>query len=456
MRTNITEPTLGACEALLLQAIVVLACIAFSSAHAGPGYDTISLPEGAGAAPTSLIVGTDGRLYGTFAAGGRRGEGVVYSCNRDGSDYAVLHSFDGIRSGGDGSEPQGVIEGSDGWLYGTTKSGGKPGSRDIAMFTELGAGTVFKLKKDGSAYVVLRRFTGDGGEGIEPWAGLVEGHDGALYGTTFEDGREHQGVFGAGHGTVFKLNKDGSAFKVLHHFGTNQTDGDRPFADLIVASDGLLYGATDGGGTGSGRNGIVFTLHLDGSGYRVLHNFPSQPGDCRMPRHRLLKGQGGELYGSTQHGGNGDNGTLFSLDKTENNYKILHSFTGFGASRPDPQGVAESTLNGIQTKIIYDGDGHGPQTIIQAQDGTLYGTTKTAGKNGRGTLFKIKPDGNGFTTLHSFPSFEGDACHPQGSLVISNDRVLYGIAMESSTNGTPKLFKMSLPSDRADSNKSSK
>jgi uncharacterized repeat protein (TIGR03803 family) len=167
---------------------------------------------------------------------------VVFKLNKDGNGYSVLHHFTGYMDGEDGSNPQGVVEGSDGALYGTTQSGGPPGD----IFHPTGSGTVFKLNKNGSGYTVLHRFPGMAGDGAEPWAGLVEGRDGALYGTTLGGGTNNLG-------TVFKLKKDGSGYAVLHNFLNIEVDGNRPMAGLLAGSDGALYGTTDGATPGTGR-----------------------------------------------------------------------------------------------------------------------------------------------------------------------------------------------------------
>src|SRR5262245_64092779 len=120
------------------------------------------------------------------------------------TNYQRLKSF-GVR-GATEFAPLGLIEGSDGKLYGTL--GG--GTND--------AGTVFKLNKDGSGYTILRWFTGTGGDGASP-SGLVEGQDGVLYGTTLGGGTNDAG-------TVFKLNRDGSGYSVLRRFtGIANQDG---------------------------------------------------------------------------------------------------------------------------------------------------------------------------------------------------------------------------------------
>jgi uncharacterized repeat protein (TIGR03803 family) len=127
-----------------------------------------------------------------------------------------------------------LIEGSDGALYGTTGSGG----------TNAG-GTVFKINKDGNGYAVLYNF-GAFGDGATPTS-LVEGGGGALYGVTVLGGL---GPFGPG--TVFKLNKDGSGYAILYKFGTPATDGKTPTGGLALGSNGELFGTTSAGGNSLG------------------------------------------------------------------------------------------------------------------------------------------------------------------------------------------------------------
>ena len=94
------------------------------------------------------------------------------------------------------------------------------------------AGTVFRVQPDGSAYTVLHSF--NGGDGNQPYAGLTQGPDGTLYGTT---------LFGG----VFKLQPDGSGLTPLGGAGF--------FFDSPVAlgTDGMLYVATNqGGANGAG------------------------------------------------------------------------------------------------------------------------------------------------------------------------------------------------------------
>src|SRR5579885_183827 len=140
----------------------------------GTGNNAAANPYG------RLLQAADGKVYGTTSAGGAAGQGTVFVMNPDGSGFAVLHRFGLIA--GDGARPFGaLLEASDGSLYGTTEAGGQNG-----------LGTVYKLNKDGSSFVLLRSFAGN--DGANPEAGLIEGSDGLLYGTTSGGGTNDYGV----------------------------------------------------------------------------------------------------------------------------------------------------------------------------------------------------------------------------------------------------------------------
>ncbi len=199
----------------------------------------------------------------------------------------------------DGSAPQAVlIQGTDGALYGTTQSGGLGGS----------GGIVFKLNTAGSGYQILKKFSG--ADGISPGAPLLQGQDGALYGATAIGGQ-------AGAGTVFKINTDGTGFKVLRSFTGADGDGKYPEGALVQTENGILYGTTAGGGIPlPGGNGTVFQLNPNGTGYAVLRRFVQNSYDGLSPGSGLLKASNGTLYGTTPNGGKDQNGTIFSIVPT--------------------------------------------------------------------------------------------------------------------------------------------
>jgi uncharacterized repeat protein (TIGR03803 family) len=184
------------------------------------------------------------------------------------------------------------------------------------------------LTKDGSGYSVLHSFQPPG-PGPFPQVpfdkhGLIQGRDGTLYGATQWEGTNRGG-------TVFKLNVDGSGYSLLHGF----TDGDYrtggPTATLVEGSDGVLYGTTEGGG--SNDVGTVFKLNKDGSDYNLLHSFSTNSGYCQFPSARVVQGRDGALYGTTSAGGANTNqygdtfGTVFKLNEDGSGYAVLYSFS---------------------------------------------------------------------------------------------------------------------------------
>ncbi len=186
------------------------------------------------ASVASLVEGRDASFYGsTFNCEG--GGGSLFRITA--GLYTLLHAF---GSFGDGQHPTGaLIQGQDGNFYGTTRDGG------LATATlPDGMGTVFRMTPEGTV-TTLHRF--GLAEGINPWAGLAEGEDGAFYGTTPKGG--------LGHGTVYRITATGE-FSVVHAF--TGVDGSEPYAPLTLASDGSLYGITPVGGTAG--MGAIFRI----------------------------------------------------------------------------------------------------------------------------------------------------------------------------------------------------
>lgn len=223
-----------------------------------------------------LLQGQDGSLYGTAEYGGPGGRGTVFKLATDGAGFMLLHSFTPMEGGFPRS---GLMEGADGALYGITES-------DF--------GAVFKVNPDGTSFTILRRF--ELSTGVQPQGGLIQGLNGIIYGTTTSGGRH-------GAGTVFRLNPDGSGFAALHHFDLNTDTQSPPFpsSPLLWASDFSLYGTTVSGGSG---HGTVFRLNWDGSGYSIVHTFDGPNG--RGPVAGLFQADDSTFFGTTV-------GTVFRL-----------------------------------------------------------------------------------------------------------------------------------------------
>jgi uncharacterized repeat protein (TIGR03803 family) len=181
-----------------------------------------------------LVQDTDGKFYGTTEKGGANGDdyGTVFQITPSGA-LTTLHSFDGT----DGAYPTaGLVQATNGNLYGTTKEGGANKE-----------GTIFKITPS-RKLTTLHSF--DGTDGADPLGALVQATDGNLYGTTVAGGAN-------GYGTVFRITPSGT-LTTLHRF--DLTDGAAPYAGLVQDTNGNLYGTTYYGGE-SGC-GTVFGLSV--------------------------------------------------------------------------------------------------------------------------------------------------------------------------------------------------
>jgi uncharacterized repeat protein (TIGR03803 family) len=282
-----------------------------------------------------LVQSSGGNLYGTTASGGTNGRGTVFTITPSGSE-TVLFSF----PAGSSDPYTGLIQGSDGNFYGTTGAGGS--SDD---------GTVFKITPSGTQ-TVLHTFAKTGTDGQIPYAGLIQGSDGNLYGTTYFGGAH-------GFGTVFKVTLSGTE-TVLYSFAGG-SDGEHPYGGVIQGSDGNFYGTTYQGG--SSGYGTVFKLTPGGT-ETVLYTFAGGSGDGAYPEAGLIQGSDGNFYGNTLQGGASGLGTVFELTPSGIE-TILHVFAG-----------------------ATDGANPGAN-LVQGSDGNLYGTTAAGGSSGHGTIYKV-------------------------------------------------------------------
>jgi len=264
-------------------------------------------------------------------------------------------------------------------------------------------GVVFRINPAGSGHTILHAFTNGLADGAHPFAGLLWATDGSLYGTSYEGGT---------NGNVFRINADGTGFALVHSFAG--TDGSAPRAPLIQGPDGALYGTAYGG---PGSAGVVFKLNLDGSGFQVLHAFTNTP-DGNAPFGGLMLGPDGALYGTTVSGGTNGFGTIYRIQTDGNNSQILHSFAG-------------------------GSDGQSPMAALcQASDGLLYGTTSAGGTNGVGTVFLLTTNGSGFKVMHTFQGQAGnDGGTAVGSLVQAWGNEIYGTTGSGGTNNAGTIFR---------------
>ena len=302
----------------------------------------------------NLVADKNGYLYGTTSTGGPNGAGTVFKLAPDGTE-TVLYHFTG---GNDGNTPMaGLLMDSNGDLYGVTEIGGK-----------FGEGNVFKLTPDG-VETSIYDFGTHKSDGGNPICQLIWSRNHELLGTTVNAGAGTDG-------TVFRVSLTGKE-TILHAF--TGIDGEYPRAGLVMDSAGNLYGTTfNSSGTATSGTGTAFEITAQGD-FKELYAFV--PASGYFPYAALTLDKSGNLYGTTTAGGAYNYGTVFKLT-TSGSLTVLHSFT-----------------NGT--------DGASPEApVFMTKSGDLWGTTASGGKADYGTIFRLRPDGT-LTTLHAFTGSNG-------------------------------------------------
>ena len=236
-------------------------------------------------------------------------------------------------------------------------------------------------------------------DGANPYAGLVQATDGNLYGTTVRWRGQRA------DGTVFKITPSGT-LTTLYSFCSKGgcTDGAYPFAGLVQATDGNFYGTTSAGGATDRWHGLQNhpKRHADDAVqllYKRLHGRRTTPsrGWSRPPM--------GTSTGQRSSGGAND---------------LRHGLQNH------PKWHADDAVQLLLAKRLH-GRHHPYAGLVQATNGNFYGTTVGGGAHGGGTVFKITPSGT-LTTLYSFCSQSGctDGADPHAGLVQATNGNFYG------------------------------
>lgn len=450
--------------------VVALASIENLTVGGGGGGDTITA--------------TGTTFTGTLALRGEAGNDsislayplVAGSIEVDGGaaePFSVIHAF---QNGSGSAVPFGSVILHDGWLYGTTTYTEFVASAPDSASLIVDGGSIFRVRPDGGGFEVLKRFVRGGTDGYAPFHGLAVAGN-RLVGTT-------QGGGARAGGTLYSVNVDGSDFRVLHDFG-GADDGARPYAAPIVVGS-ILYGMTGFGGTNTGIGplaslgaGVLYSYDTASGAYRVERNF-AVPG--ANPFGSLLRIDDW-LYGMVSgHRNTTAAGQVFRYRPADGAYEILHDFAGgseggypydtlawdggrylYGttlgfypwhplapldiAALADEGVIFRIDLQspGYPYQVLHDfsavgGDGGKPNSkMLVAPDGFLYGIAHGseglgATANGvrygteLGTLYRLRPDGSGFTVLHTFDSLAAGLT-PMRGLVWDNGSIYGTTAM---------------------------
>jgi uncharacterized repeat protein (TIGR03803 family) len=197
-----------------------------------------------------------------------------------------------------------------------------------------------------------------------------------------------------------------SSESILYNFNAFTGDGYYPYSGLVADAKGNLYGTTQSGGNGYGT---VFELKLSGGRYTEvqLHVFNLGTMDGQYPEYSsLVFDKAGNLYGTTYQGGANNLGTVFELTLSGGKWteKLIHSFAG------------------------APHDGQGPQAGLSFDSaGNLYGTTQYGGAHSLGTVFQMKASKGKWTykVIHGF-SGGNSGYYPLGGLTQGKNGYYYG------------------------------
>ncbi|MGD0364655.1 MAG: choice-of-anchor tandem repeat GloVer-containing protein, partial [Bryobacteraceae bacterium] len=386
---------------------------------------------GGGWSPLSgVVVGAKGELYGTTPLGGASNLGVAYKLIPPASPGGAwtenaIYSFGNQKE--DNQPSAGLLLGPGGALYGVTGFGPN------------GSGTVFRLDPPTGTNrywreTILYYFTGADNGLAGPSVGLTLGPDRTLYGAETAGGTAENGaVFSVtappGGGTPWT---EAALYDFPGGIGGSGTAG-----SLARSADGALYGALAYGGvTGAGAMLGLFPPAVQGGGWsaKLLYSF-GEPPDGNLPQGGVIIGPNGALFGTTEYGGDTPAGcrdgcgTVFELDPPASpggawTETILHAFTGAAT-----------------------GDGYQPNsTLVLGPGDVLYGTTRSGGASGLGTIFEMIPppsQGDPWTelVLHSFTGGVADGDTPD-ALTLGPAGALYGTTLIGGAGNEGTVFEL--------------
>ncbi|NNM94791.1 MAG: T9SS type A sorting domain-containing protein [Bacteroidia bacterium] len=395
----------------------------------------------------NVIQASNGIFYGMAPYGGIYNLGGIFIYNPlTGKDTIVLN-FDYI----DGELPNGsLMQASNGKLYGLTSYGGI-----------YGYGVLFSIDPNTFIPTVLVNFRST--TEANPMGSLIQASDGYLYGLSSNGGSSN-------NGTLFRFNTATNKDSILLSFSGGGKEAN-PNGSLIQASNGLLYGMSEFGG--SIGYGTIFSYNTSTFKDSVLVNFSgsgANPG--ANPMGSLVQASNGLIYGMTGNGGPSDQGVLFQFNTATGKDSVLLNFNGTNGAGPDGT-LMQDPVNGLlygmtqfggntggcifsyntvtykDSVLMNFGGNNGDQPyadLLKGKDSLLYGMTAYGGLGGNGVLFRINPVTLKDSVLINFVTGGGPV---QNNLVQAQNGQIYGMTYSGGTsdNGTIVRYNPSTGKD---------
>lgn len=380
----------------------------------------------------SLMQAGDGKLYGTTYLGGF-GYGVLFQYDPITNTSVNKFEFDDLANGG--SPKSTLMQASDGKLYGLSESG---------LYY---SGVMFQYDP-GNSTITNKIVFGEALNGRSPSSKLLKASDGMLYGMTSYGGSINKG-------TLFQYNPITHYYTKKMEFDYNTTGG-IPYSSLIQTPDGMLYGTARDGG--ANNNGVIFQFDPVTNVFTNKYDF-IQTVTGQLVWGSLLLATDGNLYGLTQGGGINFDGTLYQYNPVTNMCTKKLDFDGVNGSNATGGLIQafDGKLYGSPSTILqYDPvtdisikkadfvtaiNGVIPLgSMVQTADGKFYGMTSLGGPNNLGVLFQYDPV---IDTINNMLDFAGttNGSRPSGSLLLASDGNLYGMTFSGGTNNLGVMFQ---------------
>ena len=329
-------------------------------------------------------------LFGMANGGGKYERGTIFSYYPPASTYLVEYNFPNSEDGG--NPYGGLIQASNGKLYGLTST----------------SGTLFEFDVAADVFTVKHVFV-EATDGSRPLGTLMEASNGKLYGTTSSGGNNSLG-------TLFSYDLLTGTFQVDHHFAV--ADSGRPDANGVVEhANGKLYGLTTG--VDWSDDGMLYEFDPQSGSFIVKLVFSYTTGN--RPSGTLVRAPNGKYYATAPDGGNTNEGTLFEYDVSTNQLKKIHDFNGKSGAWPYSD-------------------------LLVASDNKLYGLTMMGGIDGLGVLYQYDPATNKQSVKARFNLNNG--AWPKGSLMQASDGLIYGMALMGGSKGCGTLFQYDLVTEK--------
>jgi uncharacterized repeat protein (TIGR03803 family) len=330
----------------------------------------------------ALTLGPDDVLYGMAQFGGPNGNGTIFKITASGN-FTALHTFSALDANAhnqDGANPlRTIVVGSDGNLYGTTRLGGTNTCGTLPALNSCGVAWV--MDRSGHNFRVLHQFSSIEGHA----ASLLEGHDGNFYGCAVWPSTSLPNGTPLPSGILYRMAPSGQHFEVLYKFSqTNangaNADGAECYEPLVETEPGVFYGTTTDGGTNA--NGTVFRYSLaNPKVVDTLHTFSALTSaganwDGATPIARLTLGNDGHFYSTASFGGLNGNGVVYRM-RPDGYFEVLHTFSATDATTGANEDGATPDfgviLNGNDSLIgMTDYGGSGSSAGFYNSGGTLY------------------------------------------------------------------------------------